>query len=80
VDYPVRGGVTYGTQRTATGKAAPGGMGSVVSTPGGIAPLINQLGIGNRWDGIRAFGGHMRSVRYWSRALSDADLQAIVNA
>jgi hypothetical protein len=80
VDYPARAGVTYSTQRTAAGKLAPGGMGPVVSTPGGIAPLINQLGIGNRADGQRPFDGHIRSVRYWSRALSDADLQAVINA
>lgn len=67
----MRLGYTYGANRTAVVNG-----GAVVSTPGGIAPTVNQLQFGNRPDGVRGGIIHVRSLKFWSRAFSDAELQA----
>lgn len=45
------------------------------TTAGGIA-TVTTLQIGNRLDNLRAFNGHLRRLRYWSRALSVTELQS----
>jgi hypothetical protein len=68
----MRLGYTYGVNRTAVVNG-----GTVVSTPGGIAPSVNQLQFGNRPDGVRGGIIHVRSMKFWSRAFSDAELQTV---
>lgn len=38
---------------------------------------ITRLNLGNRYDGARPMSGHLRSFKYWNRALSGTELQRI---
>jgi hypothetical protein len=51
---------------------------AVVSTAVGLPPALNVLCIGNVLAGSSFYlNGWMRRVRYWPRALSAAELQAV---
>ncbi len=49
---------------------------SVLTGPQTATPVFDRMFIGNRWDGIRATNGHIRSIRVYPRAMPD-QLQAL---
>lgn len=43
----------------------------------GALPAINQLYLGNRFDGARGYNGHISRFAYYPRRLANADLQGL---
>lgn len=54
--------------------ALSAGGAATVADSSGALPSINQLWLGNRFDSARAYNGHLASVAYYPRRLSNAEL------
>lgn len=50
---------------------------AVVTDSSGPLPPVNQMWLGNRADGARAYNGHLSRVAYYPRRIANADLQEL---
>ena len=67
----MKAAIAYGSSRSASVNASP-----VVSTSGGVA-TVSQLNLGNRPDLTRGYPIYLRALRFWPRALSNAELISV---
>ncbi|MFV3385376.1 hypothetical protein ACNFCJ_07975, partial [Pseudomonas sp. NY15364] len=71
------GKVAFGIQQADMAAAFNGVMGSSTNYVGALPP-VSQLSIGGgNTAAVSRVNGHIRSIRYWPRRLSNAELQGI---
>ena len=68
-----KGAITY----SSVGRSLSLNGGAVASDTNHIAPAVNGILLGANHAGAQYLNGHIRSIRYFPRALSSEELQAI---